>query len=66
MVSFSRHRELLAKVVLQNIHSTATSHTVAVPKQSAKIGQDHVAVAMFRKRGAVSHGLNVVDAKLKD
>lgn len=52
--------------MLQNIHSTATSLIVAVPKQSAKIGRDLVAAATYQKLNAVSHGLNVVDARLKD
>ncbi|KAK1242919.1 hypothetical protein MKX08_005731 [Trichoderma sp. CBMAI-0020] len=51
---------------LENIHSTATSRIVAVPKQSAKTGRDHVAAATSQKLNAVSHGLNVVDARLKD
>jgi hypothetical protein len=61
------HRpEILANILWQNIHSTATSLIVAVPKQSAKIGRDRVAAATYQKLNAVSHGLNVVDARLKD
>lgn len=63
---FLHHPEILAKIMLQNIHSTATSLIVAAPKQSAKIGRDHVVAVTYQKPNAVYHGLNVVDARLKD
>lgn len=66
MPCFLHYLELLAENVLQNTHSTATSLIVAVLKLNAKIGRDHVTAATYPKPGAVTHGLNAVDAWHKD